>query len=175
MLIRLRPDDPAASLLSLVCGTALFDAVAAAAPATGLSLKWPNDLLLGGAKLGGILIERSSDRVVAGFGVNLARAPSVDRPAAALSPLVSITPQAFAPLLAGALDRSLGRWRDDPKSVAAAWLDRAHPLGTALTVHGGPRATLSGSFAGLDAGGALMLRLADGTTRVIHAGDASLG
>src|SRR5918998_3718301 len=44
--VQLRPTDPPAPTLALVCGVAMLRAVEAAAPATGLMLKWPNDLLL---------------------------------------------------------------------------------------------------------------------------------
>ncbi|MGH6707236.1 MAG: biotin--[acetyl-CoA-carboxylase] ligase, partial [Sphingomicrobium sp.] len=74
-IVQLRPSDPPAPALALATGLALIEAVEAAVPNADLSLKWPNDLMLGDAKLAGILLERSGDRVVAGFGVNLAGAP----------------------------------------------------------------------------------------------------
>ena len=77
-LVVLRPGDPSAASLSLAAGLALIEAVDLAAPGLALMLKWPNDLLLGTAKLGGILLERNGDRVVAGFGVNLGKAPKVE-------------------------------------------------------------------------------------------------
>ena len=46
-------------------------------------LKWPNDLMLLGKKLAGILLERSGDRIVVGFGVNLASAPELAGPPSA--------------------------------------------------------------------------------------------
>ena len=68
---------------------------ASCASDAALSLKWPNDLMLGPAKAAGILLERSGDRVVAGFGVNLAVAPAIEgRATASLNG--AITPQAFA-------------------------------------------------------------------------------
>ncbi len=174
-LIVAGPEQKSAPLLSLSCGIALFDAVAAAAPDAGLMLKWPNDLLLGTSKLAGILIERSGERMVAGFGVNLACAPNIDRPAASLAPVAMITPEAFAPLLAAAVSRAIAAWRTDPDAISRAWADRAHTLDTPLTVHPAADESVSGTFAGLDRDGALILRLADGSTRVIHAGDAILG
>ena len=77
-LVQLRAGDPPAPGLSLACGLALIEAVDAAAPGQALMLKWPNDLLLGVAKLAGILLERTGDRIVAGFGVNLAVAPAIE-------------------------------------------------------------------------------------------------
>lgn len=157
--------------MSLAAGLALIEAVDAAFPGRPLILKWPNDLLLGGRKLAGILLERSGNRVVAGFGVNLASAPM---PAAA-SLGGAVTPQVFAPLLAGSFARLLALWRSSQgEAMARAWLARAHPLGTPLTVHSGPDQTVSGSFAGIEPDGALRLRLADGSEQLVHAGDVEL-
>ena len=109
-IVELAAGDPPAQSLSLAAGLALIEAVDAAAPGLPLMLKWPNDLLLGGAKVAGILLERSGNRVVAGFGVNLASAPPVEgRNVASLGG--RITPQAFAPLLAASFDRLLTLWR----------------------------------------------------------------
>lgn len=175
-VVQLRPTDPPAPSLALVCGVALIRAVEAAAPATGLILKWPNDLLLGPGKLGGILLERSADKVVAGFGVNLASAPEVpDRLTAALSSVVLVSPEAFAPLLAAAFARELERWRTDLPALTALWMESAHKVGSPLTVHAGPGELLEGTFDGLEADGALRLRLGSGEIRVIRAADVSLG
>ena len=174
-LIVLRPDDPPAATLALAAGLALIRAVEASAPATGLTLKWPNDLLLGRGKLGGILLERSGDRVVAGFGVNLAEAPDVpERSAAALGEIALVTPTAFAPVLAAAFARELERWRSDPDGQRAMWLESAHPVGTAISAHVGPDDRFEGAFAGLDPSGALQLRLADGSVQVVHAADVRI-
>lgn len=139
-------------------------------------LKWPNDLLLGAGKLGGILLERSGDRIVAGFGVNLKFAPDLpDRPTAALSAVALVSPEAFAPLLAAAFARELERWRNDFPALAALWLESAHKVGSPLTVHVGPDEALEGTFDGIEPDGALRLRLPEGATRVIRAADVSLG
>ena len=173
-LIRLRDDDPPPATLALAAGLAMIEAVDAAAPGRTTQLKWPNDLMLNGAKLGGILLERAGDRVVAGFGVNLAVAPAIeDRPTAHLGGAVS--PHAFAPLLAASLARLLIAWRTaDPAAFVDAWQHRAHPIGTAITVHNAPGERLSGHYDGLAPDGALCLRLDDGRIERIHAGDVSL-
>lgn len=174
-LVVLSPIDPPAPSLSLASGLALIDAAEIAAPGAELLVKWPNDLLLGDAKLGGILLERSGERVVAGFGVNLANAPALEDRATAALP-ATVTPQAFAPLIAAAFARMLASWRQlDTEALANAWLSRAHPIGTPLTVHSAPNEKISGVFDGIEPGGALRLRLADGSVRVMHAGDVSLG
>jgi BirA family biotin operon repressor/biotin-[acetyl-CoA-carboxylase] ligase len=176
-LIQLRPADPPAPSLALAAGLALIETVEVAAPEAPLSLKWPNDLMLADAKLAGILLERSGDRVVAGFGVNLAGAPPISgRKTASLSPVHTIPPQAFAPLLAVKFAQVLSVWRTaDPAAFAQAWLARAHPIGTILEVHSGPGERVRGSFDGIEADGAMRLKRADGMIDIIRAGDVSLG
>ena len=173
-LIRLRDGDPPPATLALAAGLALIEAVDAAAPGRALMLKWPNDLMLDGAKLGGILLERAGDRIVAGFGVNLAAAPAIDGRATASLDAV-VTPHTFAPLLAASLARLLGAWRSaDPAAFVDAWALRAHPVGTAITVHNAPGDQLAGRFDGLASDGALRLRLDDGRIERVHAGDVTL-
>ena len=173
-LVELRPGDPPPQTLSLAAALALAEAVDVALPAQALMLKWPNDLMLLGKKLGGILLERIGDRVAIGFGLNLAAAPVLpDRQAATLE--AAATPQAFAPLLAASFARLLQLWRDDSTALLVqAWLARAHLPGTRLTVHSGRDATVSGRFAGLEPDGALRLMLDDGTIEVVRAGDVQL-
>ena len=127
-MVALAEGDPAPQSISLVAGLALIEAVDIAVPNQPLMLKWPNDLMLGTAKLAGILLERSGDRVVVGFGLNLSSAPKLEgRDAAALNGV--LLPQAFAPLLAGSFARMLSLWRSsDPEAFARAWLARAHPV-----------------------------------------------
>ncbi|MFL6744384.1 MAG: biotin--[acetyl-CoA-carboxylase] ligase [Sphingomicrobium sp.] len=173
-LVALRPCDPAAQTLSLAAGLALAEAIDAALPAQPLMLKWPNDLMLLGKKLAGILLERSGERVAVGFGVNLATAPRLkDRHAAALDG--AIAPQAFAPLLAASFARLLDQWRtSESAALIGAWQERAHLPGTRLTLHAGAAETISGRFAGLEPDGALRLRLDDGSIEVVRAGDINL-
>lgn len=174
-IVELRPGDPPPQSLSLAAGLALIEAVDAAIPGQPLLLKWPNDLLLGKAKAAGILLERHGDRVVIGFGVNLAAAPELpDRAAGHFGG--RIAPQAFAPLLAASMARLLALWRgSEPDAFARAWLARAHPIGTELKVHGADSAVVEGRFDGIGPDGSLRLRLADGSVRAIHAADVTLG
>ncbi|MEA3081249.1 MAG: BirA family transcriptional regulator [Sphingomonadales bacterium] len=172
--MQLRPGDPAAQTLSLAAGLALAEAVDVAVPGQPLLLKWPNDLLLAGRKLAGILLERSGDRIAVGFGVNLAAAPQLpDRQGASLGG--KVVPEAFAPILAGGFARLIDLWRESPPALLAqAWLARAHPVGTTLTVHSGPGETISGMFDGIEPDGALRLLRDDGGLAVIRAGDVLL-
>lgn len=157
----------------MVAAVALHEVASAYAPEKDLRIKWPNDLLAEGTKLAGILLERSDDAVVVGFGVNLAHHPEdLDRPATSLAALVGSGPDpaAFLDSLAGSFAHWLGRWRGEGLApVRAQWLAVAHPVGTALSTSAG-----DGLFEGLDESGALRLRLADGTSHIIHAGDVFL-
>jgi BirA family biotin operon repressor/biotin-[acetyl-CoA-carboxylase] ligase len=173
-LVRLRPNDPPPQTLSLAAGLALVEAIDAAVPVQPLILKWPNDVLLFGKKLAGILLERSADRVAVGFGVNLATAPTIaGRETATLGGVM--TPEALAPLLAGTFARLLDLWRTSESSaLIRAWEKRAHWPGARLTVHVARDETLVGRFAGLEHDGALKLMLDNGTIEVVRAGDVSL-
>jgi BirA family biotin operon repressor/biotin-[acetyl-CoA-carboxylase] ligase len=177
-VVHLRTGDPAAHTLSLVAGLAAYSAIEQAAPnLDGLTLKWPNDILIGEAKLAGILLERSGDTVVVGVGVNLMRAPSIaeravvcladhDRP---------IARDVFAEYLEKSWELALQRWRCGGwDHLRSDWIARAHPFGTPLMVHGPAGEALRGSFAGIDHDGALQLILAGGTRRTIHAGEVDL-
>jgi BirA family biotin operon repressor/biotin-[acetyl-CoA-carboxylase] ligase len=140
-------------------------------------LKWPNDLLVDGAKLSGILLERTDDAVVIGMGVNLAHHPDLpDRPTTSLAAHgTPVEAGQFAETLAESFARWLARWRSEGLApVRQRWLDRAHPIGTALTARLPDGTAHDGLFDGLDADGALILRLADGDRRVIHAADVFL-
>ena len=140
-------------------------------------LKWPNDLLIDGAKLSGILLERAGPAVVIGFGVNLAHHPTdTDRVATSLAAYnVAVDSADFIETLVEAFARWVERWRGEGIDVVRRrWVERAHTVGTPLTARLPEGSAIDGLFDGLDAEGALILRLADGTRRVIHAGDVFL-
>ena len=172
------PQDPPTHSLSLVAGLALYEALTGlVADPSALMLKWPNDVLLRGAKLCGILLERAGDAVIIGIGVNLAAAPDLpDRETVALADFGPAPDRdMFAAALAGALDRELERWRSFGLApLLRRWLAVGTPHGTALCVHEPDGGRISGLFAGLDAEGTLQLRLDDGAIRAIHAGDVML-
>lgn len=178
----LRPDRPLAeaALLSFVAAVALGEAVAAMLPPEApIAFKWPNDLLVGGAKCAGMLLESSAagagrlDWLIVGVGVNLASHPEgLPYPATDLA-----AAGAPAPTPGAALEAFLGRfahWRDiwsrrGFAPVRRAWLARAAGLGGPVEVRAG-NATLCGTFAGLDPEGAMLLESARGRRRVT-AGD----
>ena len=177
-LVRLRPEDPLPPTLAFVAALAVYDALNEVAPQLDLRIKWPNDILSGGAKISGILLERRDDAVIIGIGINLAFHPQgLGRPVTSLSAL-GVTPptaEAFQPVLARCLSHRLGLWRGGGlPDILAAWQAKAHAKGTPLSVYLPDGQSFAGVFDGLDVHGALQLRLADGAVRAIHAGDVFL-
>lgn len=170
---------PPPASLSFVAALAVRDACAGALGEGGaLSLKWPNDVLLEGGKLSGILLEMVRGHIIVGIGVNLARAPQLaERKTAALADVAAAPPlEDFAASLAAAFDRRLEAWRTYGlgATLRAFLAGSIHAQGSPLTVHDTDGSFVSGTFAGLEeSDGALRLRLADGRERVIRAGDIS--
>lgn len=178
-VVRLRETDAQPATLALVAAVALEQTLATRLGDGRASIKWPNDLMVDGAKIAGILLEREGQAVVVGFGVNLAHHPrDLGRPTTSVAALTGTAAEAAAFLvdLADSFAYWLGRWRGGGRlnPVRTRWLERAHPLGSALGVTLGNGRTLDGLFDGVDEMGALRLRLADGSVRVIHAGDVFL-
>jgi len=177
-VVNCRFGDPDPASLALVAGLALHEAVAALLPAdVPLQLKWPNDLMIGAAKLAGILLEREGAAVLVGIGVNLVSAPQLsDRATIAVTAFVPAPDRdAFAANLARIFDLEIERWRNFGLApIVRRWLTVAHPLGTTLLVGEPGETPLEGTFAGLAEDGALQLRLADGSITGIHAGEVRL-
>lgn len=173
----MRAGDPPAATLALVAAVAVQETLAVLAPAADPRIKWPNDILIGDAKLSGMLLERAGDAVVIGIGINIAHHPEdIGRRATSLSAMgCDVDASATLDILAEAFARWLGLWRSGGIApVRARWLERAHPLGTALAATQAEGSRIEGLFDGLDGDGALMLRLASGERRAIHAGDVFL-
>lgn len=166
-LLLSEPSPPAAApQLSFVAALALHDAVAECAPQVGplLKVKWPNDLLLGGAKLAGILIEGENDpafAVVIGFGVNcVAHPPGTPYTATDLAEAGAVVaPAHLLQALAVAMQRRLTQWArgEGFAAIRADWLKRAAGLGNDIRVRL-PEREFSGRFEGLDDAGHLLVR-----------------
>ncbi|MFO6465939.1 biotin--[acetyl-CoA-carboxylase] ligase [Jannaschia sp. KMU-145] len=179
-----RPDgDPAAlALRSFVASLALHDTLAGMGVA-GLSLKWPNDVLLDGRKLAGILLESPRPGLlVLGIGVNLVAGPdpSALEPGA-LAPIslrdasgLRIEPEAFLDALAPAVAARETQFTTlGFAPIRSAWLAHAARLGETITARTMTDAT-SGTFEDVDAEGHLVLGTPDGPVR-ITAGDVFFG
>ena len=181
-----RTDKPPAEAaqVSFVAALAMSDLLAAYVPPALVSLKWPNDPLLSGLKVSGILVESGASPagglwIAVGVGVNLSRKPiDSERPATALSAHCTAPPP--SPLeaieeLSAAFQRWLEVWLSFGfPAIADAWTARAHGLGEACIARLGTE-TVEGVAEGLDGDGALRLRLPDGRLRRITAGDVFFG
>lgn len=184
LLLRPPGDPAAAGLRSFAAALALHEALAAL---TGrddlLALKWPNDVLLTGRKLAGILLEGSGHgagmrHLAIGFGVNLVAAPPADTlEPGALAPVtlleatgLRLAPEAMLDALAPAFDgweRRLRAYGFAP--LRREWLAHAARLGQTITARTAQE-TVTGVFETVDESGALVLRTPDGL-RAIPAAD----
>jgi BirA family transcriptional regulator, biotin operon repressor / biotin---[acetyl-CoA-carboxylase] ligase len=160
-------DDLAArAQRSFVAALALREALVAASGRTdGFSLKWPNDVLLNGGKLAGILLESIGEFLAIGFGVNLAATPEgAQLEAGALPPVsllegcgIRVTPEDFLTLLATAYARHEAMFTTYGFApIRRDWLAHAAKLGEVITARTGSR-EITGIFETVDAEGSLVL------------------
>ena len=169
--------------LSLVAGLAAHEAISRLAPNLPFRLKWPNDVLVDGAKVCGILIEgrmnpqSTAHNVVVGIGVNLAHHPDVaGRPATSLAAFgVPAGPRLALSRLSAAFEHWRKVWDEGEgmPAIREAWLERALAIGLAVSVNTGPE-RIEGRFQGLDADGAMLLGLPSGDQRRITFGDVHI-
>lgn len=177
----LRPPVPRARLplLPLLAGVALTDAVRGHVPGVQVALKWPNDLLAGGAKAAGVLAEAGpGDAVVVGVGLNVdwrgvARPPE-------LATATSLAEAAGGPVdrwrvlagLLGVLGNRYRAWLDDPAAFLPAYRERCATIGRRVRVRlPDRRAPLEGAAVAIDDRGALLVRDDAGAVHQVHAGD----
>ena len=164
-----------AAQLGFVAALGLGDALAPLLGALPLRYKWPNDLLVGGRKLAGILLESETsvsdhvDFVVVGIGFNIVSAPEdVEFPATSLAAqgIAGVTPPVLLEGFARHFAGWARRWRAEGFApVRAAWLRAASGLGERVSVRL-ERNTLVGRFQDLDEDGALVLDAAEGRRRI---------
>jgi BirA family biotin operon repressor/biotin-[acetyl-CoA-carboxylase] ligase len=163
-------------LLPLVAAVAVADAVAAALPETGrdaVAIKWPNDVLLDGRKVAGILAEgRPQERwAILGVGLNvavdLADLPEELRATAAT---MGRAPQDIEPVLASLLAALDRRLEQPTAEILAAWEARDALRGRAVTWTSG-----RGVAAGIDGAGRLIVELSGGGRTALDAGEVHLG
>lgn len=174
-IVAIPPEGRNPAELAFVAGLAAMNALADAAPGAAFTLKWPNDVLCGGRKIAGVLIEGGETGYAVGVGMNLVSAPDAVR-----APATSLRAAGVTADASGMLDR-LRRfftvWHDlwageGFAAVRDPWLASAHRCGdivAAETASG----RIEGRFAGLDDDGALALIDASGVRRRILSGDVS--
>ena len=183
----LRPDCPPreAAQLSFVAAMALTGALTmVVAPHSQLDFKWPNDVLLNGAKVAGILLEASTtgpdtlDWLIVGMGVNIASAPDgATYPATALRAegCGAVTPGEVLEGFARHFQTRVSRWVEDGFAPIRDEVMRyAKGVGEAITVELDGE-TIEGIFADIDESGALLVELVDGSLRTVHTGDVFFG
>jgi BirA family biotin operon repressor/biotin-[acetyl-CoA-carboxylase] ligase len=168
--------------LTMICSLAVADAVESETRLR-VGLKWPNDVVVGGAKVGGILTETGLigsqvDYAVVGIGLNVDLEPSrlprlLLMPATSLSHLLGRR-VARLPLLWGFLRALEGRYLalKTGHSPHAEWATRLVTLGETVTVDVAGTG-VQGVAEGVDPDGALLVRLADGRLETVVAGDVT--
>jgi BirA family biotin operon repressor/biotin-[acetyl-CoA-carboxylase] ligase len=174
ILLRLDAPPSRVAELSLVAALAVADAVDRFLPdGAKAELKWPNDVLVAGAKIAGILLESADTAVVVGIGINVVRAPlDAPYPVTCLADCIAAAPvpEATLQVLLRSLAGRLADWQDAGfAQTRCAWLARAHPLGSPIRISVGDK-WIAGRFAGLAPDGALLVETADGPMRIV-AGD----
>jgi len=187
-LLQLTRKSPAeAAQVTFVAALAIADLLDAYAPASLVTIKWPNDVMLAGRKASGVLVESGAHEagglwLAVGIGINLASAPEgTERPATALAHhlrgdvTAPPTVEVAASKLAEAFDVWMTRWETlGFEPILDAWRARTAGLdGPAVARLG--RETVEGRAEGVAPDGALKLRLADGSLRLISAGDVFFG
>jgi len=174
VLTRPQAGEGPAQQLSFVAAIALVRTLDRWVAPGRLTLKWPNDLLLDGVKVAGILLEGTAGATIIGFGVNLAGHPDAsERPATSLPAAGVVAPgtAAVAEHLAVTFAVVRAAWRETGFApVRAEWLTRASGLGDRLEARLGAE-SVTGTFTGIAADGALLLTRDDASVRAIHAGE----
>lgn len=172
------PDLKDAGFYSFISAVSLACALKEIRPGLNIRCKWPNDLLVGGKKISGILLETDGRRrLVIGIGVNLVSSPSEN----VLYPVTSLIQEGAdtdAGTVLGALVRHFDRWRkrferEGPAPVLKAWEENAYGIGGPIAVNL-PDRRLEGIFYGLDKDGCLLLNMDDKIVK-ITAGDVFFG
>jgi BirA family biotin operon repressor/biotin-[acetyl-CoA-carboxylase] ligase len=168
----LRTGQPAGRTaeLSFLAALAVADTVEALLPRqTRAMLKWPNDVLVNGAKIAGILLEQVDDATVMGIGVNVLEAPSnvsyKTTTIVANGGIASV--DGARDILLDRLGRHFAVWQADGfVPIREQWLGRSYPVGAAIRVNSGGQ-PVAGHFAGMDVDGALLLDTPQGRQRIV--------
>jgi len=179
-VVDIRSGDPAPSSLSFVTSLAVYDMLnVQLREKTVIMLKWPNDILVNDAKICGILLERASDKVVVGIGINIVSAPDLpERKTTYLQAANDLNENDASQILDYLIpefEKRLKQWRlSGLRSILYDWQRVAHDKGSNLLVSNHQGDKIAGEYQGLNDDGALRLSKADGTLIVLHAGDVEM-
>ncbi len=173
--------------VSLVVSVALAKALDQVIAPNRISLKWPNDVLVDGKKIAGILIEAHEKGLIIGVGVNLVSAPEVTEggwPAICLADIINntrqdkaaseamITLDAFRDGLIIEMEAALSNWQDSGfQECLQEWMARAAFLGQKIYIQDEAHDTIEGVFRGINPDGTMRLELAGGDMLSLAAGD----
>ena len=176
----LRPDvdEDALPLVVLLAGVVVAEVASAHVPHVPVSLKWPNDVLVGGRKAAGILSERVPGAVILGIGLNTDWR-GVKRPAE-LGDATSLAEAAGGPVdrwrvlagLLGVLDRRYAQWREAPLEVLRPYRERSATIGRDVRAIAGDGSVIEGRATDVGPDGALEV-VAGGVSHRLHAGDVT--
>ena len=161
--------------MSFVVGLSLLETIKNIASQINVCLKWPNDVLVDGKKVSGILLEKAAGNyLVIGVGVNIVAVPQDNNilyPVVSLSEVgVSIERIEFLQAFVQTFDYNLDRWKSEGFApIRKNWLQYAKNLGAEITVNT-EKEQKTGKFVGVDENGALLLETLSGTEK-IYAGD----
>jgi BirA family transcriptional regulator, biotin operon repressor / biotin---[acetyl-CoA-carboxylase] ligase len=162
--------------LGFVVSLAVADAIEHLTPAKP-QLKWPNDVLINGAKVSGILsevISQSSLTIAVGCGINVAHAPTgLGYPAVHLLHFASVSRDQVFKAYRIALGAWLDMWQDGFDDIRKAWLSRAIGVGETVSLSSNNN-TIVGIFESLNEQGALLIRDGNNKLHTISAGDLTI-
>ena len=185
--VLIRPDYPPATIMQLgfVMANAIAGALKGVLPDAAVQTKWPNDVMVDGKKISGMLLESESSNdnavawVIIGVGINVETHPSKTEGDFAATSIVCEGGNASIGEMLSAIitrfDEGFNEWRELGFAPArGAWLGRAYGMGEKIIVRL-PNETIPGTFSRLDETGALVLAI-DGEQedRIITAGDVFL-
>ncbi len=171
---------------SFVAALAAYEALLKIHPIGDFGIKWPNDTLLGGAKISGLLLETGKTHhqswIIVGIGVNLVSHPEdTPYPATSLAAHMdtdvdgALKPKVVLQILSGRFKVWKSKFeREGFEPIRKAWCEAAVNIPGPVTVKL-PDEEFEGTAIDMGHNGALQVRLANGTIREVHAGDVYLG
>ena len=171
MSILLRTGEPVARTaeLGFVTAVVVAETVEALLPKTAhVQLKWPNDVLVDGAKISGILVEQAEDAAIVGIGLNILHAPTVEayRTTTIIAHGGVASVDWARNLLLERFRERVNLWQQDGfPPIRDLWIVRSSPIGSPIQVN--CASPVCGRFAGMDHDGALLVDTDAGRRRIL--------